>query len=512
MSVVKLNPLAVNDRMRRTWCYRVRDPAVAKGESGFEDVIYIGKSFDPKTRWGSHQRAADGKSSSGAEQLRTYTSKKSYPMVYERISEGGIDLGVPRYRIDEFEGFFIVKEYTMHDPIRNPRGCNNKNGDHLASLEEGWFDRLQAELDAGFQWPDVYDVPNADLVRAQGDVAMYEAAVELQPNCPELKAKLNECRELLKLLEPYQEFDVDSPFARARELKDKYGSKPKSQLVSRDTVSCELSSLQEHAEEEELADDVAGMVRLWQQTVHPDKERLRGQPLTAGYAASLFALAYEWCGEREELMWLEKHDKEPVKHVAKALKLKAWLEAHDGRMPAQHKKGDDGKSNDEGVLASSLSRWRAGDNGVNPQAARSLHLVLLRQYPLFEKFCRGTRIGTGAQAVLHATAALLQQNFGIKEPGTRPMPSLCPSCGNFDKRYQCWNNFRQGNNSKGASILLVCKDGMTQERIDAARALHAANRPLQLGRMSAVNGRIKRRRQDGEGSSRPMDQKSDSES
>ena len=71
--------------------------------------------------------------------------------------------------------------------------------------------------------------------------------------------------------------------------------------VDRELVAGELHTLRHHSLGDAEADaEVAGMVRLWQQTVHPDKARLKDQPLTAGYAASLFGLAYEWCGEFEE--------------------------------------------------------------------------------------------------------------------------------------------------------------------------------------------------------------------
>ena len=102
-------------------------------------------------------------------------------------------------------------------------------------------------------------------------------------------------------------FDVDSPFARARELKEDYEAMAAHTRVDRELVAGELHTLRHHSLGDAEADaEVAGMVRLWQQTVHPDKARLKDQPLTAGYAASLFSLAYEWCGEFEEGLLLAR--------------------------------------------------------------------------------------------------------------------------------------------------------------------------------------------------------------
>ena len=142
MALSKQNP------WQRCWAYLVRDGALPAGESGFENVIYVGKAIDTRRRWKRHETFA-----SGAPLLNRYAGAKSYKMKYERITEGGLDAGFPLCRSDEIEAFFIAKYKTLHDPARNPRGCNAKNGEKIHELPLDWYERLQAELDEGYVWP-----------------------------------------------------------------------------------------------------------------------------------------------------------------------------------------------------------------------------------------------------------------------------------------------------------------------------------------------------------------------
>ena len=148
-------------------------------------------------------------------------------------------------------------------------------------------------------------------------------------------------------------FEVDSPFARARELKEQYEEMAPHALVDRNVVSGQLLTLRQYSLGDEDADkEVQLMTKLWQKSVHPNNEALVAKPITAGYAAALFSVAYQWCGEHEEALLLAQAgidadtDEAPAGNPgyasAEALKRRAilqglqwrkWSEAHDGKQP-----------------------------------------------------------------------------------------------------------------------------------------------------------------------------------
>ena len=110
-------------------------------------------------------------------------------------------------------------------------------------------------------------------------------------------------------------FEVDSPFARARELKEEYEEMAPHAEVNRDVVAGQLTSVGQFFHYKDKPDSKAeleGMIRLWQKSVHPDNQRLKGKPLNAGYAAALFSLVYQWTGDFEEELLLPRLGVDPA--------------------------------------------------------------------------------------------------------------------------------------------------------------------------------------------------------
>ena len=122
----------------------------------------------------------------------------------------------------------------------------------------------------------------------------------------------------------------------------------------------------QYDDEEKSKAELEGMVRLWQQVVSPNKERLHGKPLSAGYAAALFGLAFEWCGDFEEellllRMGVDPADEEKPPHIGPESTATTTAEGHPP--------GTGGRR------LGSARRCRAQEDGptaaVQPEEARS---------------------------------------------------------------------------------------------------------------------------------------------
>lgn len=316
-------------------------------------------------------------------------------------------------------------------------------------------------------------------------------------------------------------FVVDSPFARARELKETYEEMEPHAEVNRNIVAGQLTSIGQYSLGDEDADEeVGGMIRLWQQVVSPNKERLVGKPLTAGYAASLFSLAYQWCGEHEEALLLAEAgidadtDEAPARvggdssaaahkrrSILQALQWRKWSEAHDGNAP-KHTRGTTGVSSEEKSMALAQSNWRNG-HGRSGVARRnqSWYLLLLRHHNWFPPFVRGQKASGGSvQQTARSVNHHFQLGFGTQalvEAGLADhvMPSRCGTCGGKNKVHQAMLDFLSGQNADLADAFLVVGGEFNVARSAAVRAIHESNIPNQKEKEKVANAKQKAARE-----------------
>ena len=298
-------------------------------------------------------------------------------------------------------------------------------------------------------------------------------------------------------------FDVDTPFAQARELKEQYEDMPAHAFVDRELVAGQLYTLRKHSLGDEDADaEVAGMVRLWEKTVHPDNQRLKGKPLTAGYAAALFGVAYQWCGEFEESLLLTRLGidtataaEEEISHatfhssystlernaVLRALTWRRWTEANEGLAPKEKGRAEPIQP-EQAKVARALIKWRNG-NGADGSARRfqSMYLLLLRHYHWFAYFVRGEfATGGDATCVARDVNRGLQLGFGTTTEvkaglAARVFQSTCSVCGYPSKKSKGFNNFLNGQNAALVDVYLKPGGALTLARVEALRALHESN-------------------------------------
>ena len=432
---------------------------------------------------------------------------KPYKMEFSVICLGGLDRGFPASRANEFEQFFISKYKTMHDPVDRRNVCNQKPADHVSRLEEGWYERIAAELEAGFQWPELVpveplDAMGDDVLAARRQEAMLADLADKVPDVPQVEEEYSAAVTARKRVDPDLDslvFAVDSPFARARELKEEYEEMAPHALVDRNVVAGQLTSIGQHwLDDKEADEEVASMIRLWQKSVHPNNEALVGKPITAGYAAALFSLAYQWCGEHEEALLLAQvgidadTDEAPahvnkqsseaaIKHkdILQALQWRRWSEAHDGNAPKE-KGYTAAVQSEEAKLAMAMRSWRNGNGGV-ARRRHSLYLLLLRHYKWFAPFVKGEK-ATGRSGLKAARDVnhYLRLGYGTQAEvdagvADRTIPQCCNVCGSGNAVSQALRNFLAGANAKRADIILAPGGKLTEARVATLRAVHEGN-------------------------------------
>ena len=271
------------------------------------------------------------------------------------------------------------------------------------------------------------------------------------------------------------------------------------------------------------------MVKLWQKTVHPNNERLNGKPLSAGYAAALFSLAFEWCGEREEGLLLDRVEVDPAdeeepprvsgtssaeqierKNILQALQWRRWSEAHDGSAPKQTG-ATAAVQPEEAKLACAMQNWRSGHNGRDvARRHQSFYLLLLRHHAWFAPYVRGDRASGGSsQDTARDLNRHLQLGYGSKAEvkagvADRVIPARCGVCGATNVVSQTYHHFLEGKNAKNADAILVVGGKLTEARAVATRAIHEGNIDKKKARgvlkrakekaVKEANGRSKKRK------------------
>lgn len=404
--------------------------------------------------------------------------------------------------------------------------------------------RLSDQNPKHLPWPDVSlfpDVPASHQLNCKPSVSMtkylhevwaagkaYEAGETPPPDLTEAQQK-----QLHTLVESHWEgeewlttgqaddscgivFDVDSPFAQARDLKEQYEDMPAHAFVDRELVAGQLYTLRKHSLGDEDADaEVAGMVRLWEKTVHPDNQRLKGKPLTAGYAAALFGVAYQWCGEFEESLLLTRLGidtataaEEKIPHanrhastemlerasVLTALRWRQWADANDGRKPKDTGKSD-AEQPHEAKLAIAMYNWRKG-NGTAPRVRQSLFLLLLRHHNWFSHFVRGEHANGTTAKLDEDVNHYLQLGFGTREEvkageAVRTIPHNCDVCGAKHRTSQTLRDFLYGNLASRASAILKPGGALTMQRAAKLKSIHEGN--MEKSRMKIEAGNAKKK-------------------
>lgn len=390
----------------------------------------------------------------------------------------------------------------------NRIGCNQNNAPHVSKLEDGWYERITAELEAGFQWPELVpveplDAMGGDVLAARRQEAMLADLAAKMPGVPQVEQEYSAAVTARQRVDPDDDgivFAVDSPFARARELKEEYEVMEPHALVDRGIVDGQLTSIGQYSLGNKDADDeVEGMVRLWHLSVNPDVQRLQGKPLTAGYAASLFSVAYQWCGEFEEALLLSQAgidadtDEVPArvcwnsseaalmrKHILQAIQWRKWSEAHDGTRPKQTGYLD-GVQSQEAKLAEAMRTWRSPSRGGLRRRHQSWYLLLLRHHNWFAPYVRGQKASSGGpQQTAKDVNHHLQLGFGFRamvEAGLadRVFPSCCDVCGGGNRVYMNADAFLRGANAELADVFLAVGGKLTAARAAAVRAIHEGN-------------------------------------
>ena len=506
-------PLHLAKCERRCWIYFVIDMETL-------EIVYVGQTVSLRSRWHQHRLKT-----SQCALLRNYLQKHGKHCDFRIETEYGLGNGFPQSRANEFEAYFMAKYQTIHDPVRNRSGCNQNNAPHVSQLTDGWERRIEDELDEGYHWPDEipvdpYDAMGGDILKARQEEAMFADLMQKAPDVPEVEKAYSNAIAAVKKLDPEDDvvvFAVDSPFARARQLKEEYEAMPPHAQVDRDVVAGQLTSVGQvfqYDDEDKSKAELEGMIKLWLKSVHPNNERLHGKPLKAGYAAALFSLAFEWCGDFEEELLLLRMGVDPadeeepghvggssseaaIKHkdILQALQWRRWSEANNGAAPKNtgHTAAVQPK---EAKLAEAMKQWRNGHGGV-ARRHQSLYLLLLRHHTWFAPFVRGEkatwgkgggiakdvnhhlRLGYGTQAEVQAGVA------------DRVIPTRCGVCGAGNAVSGALGNFLRGANVKHADVILAVGGKLTEARAATLRALHESNIEERKAKGAASHAKVK---------------------
>ena len=295
--------------------------------------------------------------------------------------------------------------------------------------------------------------------------------------------------------------DTSTPFGRARELHDLYREREPSEVVDRNTVTYQIETIGKLAlyELDTPDKEVAAMVNLWRRNTHPDSKRLKDTAITAGYAAAVFQVAMQWCGNFEEAELEERvkgqtlrqhvcHGLKLCDHVARAKKWRDHAVAHDGRLPKRH-----ATDPEEARWAEERHNW----SSTAKQPHQAVYLIFLRDIAGFASECTGRRGGGLTQKDIQARVRrMLQSGYGFREEGRRNIPFLCPECGNSDKAYAFLNHYVTGTSPDNGVFLQSIVDSVfTQARFDAFKKLHEANRAKTLQRAAEAAAKRKAKRQ-----------------
>ena len=395
--------------------------------------------------------------------------------------------GVPECRADAFEAAGIRKYRTVPTDA-DPHGLNSSAGNNIAKHD---MDAVRKELDEGYVWPTGSSalVLAPELAAATRTVEIFESVHaligDLDPNLHrELEVAQTEKAKLERLA------TATSPFALARSYREDYAEKTDGAEVDRDRVFNELKAV---ADMDKKDEDMQSEYRVvWCRLAHSD--RFKDVPLNARQAATAFTAAEEYCGLKLERSLIEKHadpeyqpkQGQPPNHVEDALRLRAWMAEHGGRMPAQgatsNKDADDGASVEE-QLGKKMNNWKQrGRMGLDTYA------VILRHAPAFAHWLLDIKPQARDQSETLFTLLMAGHGFkevtfgGVKtpiDPNATPMPKRCFACGKNDAAYASLHSYATGKRNAVAEAALArwAKAKPDDNKADAYHAAHKKNVP-----------------------------------
>ena len=357
-----------------------------KGLAGLS--FYVGKSLDILRRAAQH-----GRLNSGAKLLRQMlkTADFKFADVVQLVPEA--PNGVPMRRMDEFEGFFMIRRKTLYDPSDPVKkyGCNQNHAAHIVELTPERYAELEAEVKEGVklelsEWQRAVvaarakeamlsDVKDAMAAACEADEMM--AADESPPSSDEMiaaekmmAAQLEAAttalaaatveREGAELVEP-------GALGAAKRERDRYEAMLPHAMVSRDDVTASLNTVTSAAPDDDaLGRQIKGLMPA----VHSDK--FPNQPVPAALAKHVLAVVVEWLGKQAE----EAIDVDDT--VMKGLRaLRDWSAAHGGKKPSTS--AADAAERTHGRF---FSNWSGKTYGRRHEAEAR---ILYRHYPMLLK-------------------------------------------------------------------------------------------------------------------------------
>ena len=253
--------------------------------------FYLGQTVDVVRRAGQHDRNASPKL---AEMLKLAGVKMAD--VVRLVPE--LPNGVPALRMNELEGFFIIKRKTLYDPSDPSRHyvCNQNHAAHVVDITPDRYSALEAEVETGvaMELPEYWQ---RAVAAARAKEAMFvdikELAEEmddpeqLEAACTALEVATVE-RENAESLEPGALGAAKREFA-------KYEVMVPHAKVERNALAASLNAVVLAApDDEELGRQVKGLMPA----VHSDK--FPNQPVPAALAKHVLGVAVEWLGAQAE--------------------------------------------------------------------------------------------------------------------------------------------------------------------------------------------------------------------
>ena len=375
---------------RRCWIYIIIDPNTKK-------IIYVGRTMNLKRRAASH----DYKSSQ-CHLLRKYLQKHNFTVTGNMFVISELPEGVPFTRGYEFETLFINDKKTIWSEER-PWGCNQKHGDHLASLD---LDALRREVNEGIRWPATMAAPLRDAVARE---AVLEDLEEMVGDLdPAVSAALVLAREQRKHLER----SLMTPLAMCESIAAEYEARPHYETADRDLVTRDLNLLKGKLEEdvEERDEAMLGLVKAELLFVKPQR--------ACNIPTYVIALGFRRLAGALETREVDRMEASTV--LTKILKVRAWAFSHGMRKPSQQaarkKKKKDGESAEdlmkETALGMFLRNWK-GRRYYTDHRVPECDLIM-RNVPWWRDHCDVSN--AEKKADLEASlAAMLEQGFGMHE-------------------------------------------------------------------------------------------------
>jgi hypothetical protein len=419
-------------------------------------IIYAGQSVDTTRRWKQHAAKQD----SG---IQSFLKRNN--MTFDKLRIKVVDElpdGCARRDANRMEAYFIAKHNLVYNAVHNADVANNTNGNYAREID---VEAMTAELENGYEWPKECEAEVQRLKKVTPELKAATAVVEIletiQIENPEIEedveTALVEAKETKSKVE-------DGPYGYAKEAYEEYKAMPPYKKISRAHLSCHLNAIQELDSTNKA---LKQKWHEWQLLFHPDKDKT---PIGVGEAMHIMGLVAEWLGNSAE------EGIDTTTTTAKwCLKLRAWVEANNGKKPtAMAKKSKTALDNPEAASIEMsfgvwMNHWKNNYGKPDQPTAK----ILLRHHPNLLTFLFDHNRSETTQAKAQEANKLLREGYGISiERTERDDPSLKPwivtTAGNA--MYNFMHHLLQGEQSD--AIVNVVLQGLPQERAEWLRAEH----------------------------------------